>query len=32
MPAPQAALDEKYFGDGQDMPPDMLEAKLWANP
>ena len=32
MPAPQVALDEKYFGDGQDMPPDMLEAKLWVNP
>ena len=32
MPATKVALEKSYFGDGQDMAPDMLEAKLWSNP
>ena len=32
MPATQVALEKSYFSDDQDMAPDMLEAKLWANP
>jgi DNA-binding MarR family transcriptional regulator len=32
MPATQVAHDENCDGDGQTNAPDMLEAKLWANP